>query len=372
MSKLISVVWYKVFPAEFGGQKGVAEFTQYLSRLIPVHIICSQNNNWYNEMFTGEKLLPTDKLQFIKRKTYKIIEDTIVSQKPTSLLLEHPYYGWHGVRLTKKFKLNLIVRSHNIEFDRFKKPGKWWWPFLYFLERYTHRHAQLSLFKTNEDRDLAIRHFQLDPDKTMLAPIGMKRKHPPLTKEKVNARNTLVTKHNIHPEHKILLFNGTLDYAPNAIALKHIVEEILPILAEQRKDFTLLVTGRNEKPLFNWINKLQHPNMIQVGYVNNVSPYFLGADIFLNPVTNGGGMKVKLVEALEHDLTVISYRTAANGIDPSLCGKKLTIVPDNEVHAFVQAIQEKWKTHEPIPPIFFDSYHWEKIVKEVVERIDML
>lgn len=372
MSKLISVVWYKVFPAEFGGQKGVAEFTQYLSRLIPLHIICAHNNTFQKENFTVQPILPTDKFQFYKQETYALIKEAIIAKKISHLLLEHPYYGWHGVRLAKKYTLNLIVRSHNIEYDRFRKLGKWWWPVLFILERYTHKHANLSLFKTKEDQQLAIRRFQLDPAKTMIAPIGITQHHPPSAKEKESARDKLNTRHNIDPKHKILLFNGTLDYAPNAKALKHIVEEILPLLTAYRKDFTLLVTGRNEHSAYKWINKLHHPQMKIIGYVKDITPYFLGADIFLNPVSTGGGMKVKLMEALANDLNVISYKTATNGVDPKLCGNKLKIVPNNESHSFIKALLEIWTSKEEIPKVFFENYHWEKIVKEVAERLDML
>jgi hypothetical protein len=44
MSKILSVVWYKVFPAKYGGQKGIVLFTQYLAQFHEVVLLCSKNN----------------------------------------------------------------------------------------------------------------------------------------------------------------------------------------------------------------------------------------------------------------------------------------------------------------------------------------
>lgn len=372
MSKLISVVWYKVFPAEFGGQKGIAEFTQYLSLLVPIHVVCSHNNLWENEHFTGEKTLPTNKSQFFSKATYKTIEKAIAIQHGTHLLLEHPYYAWHGIRLAQKHRLNLIIHSHNIEFDRFRNLGKWWWPLLYLLERMAHKRAHLSLFKTAEDQRKAIRSFGLDPAKTMVAPFGIKYKQAPTLAQKAEARAFLINKHSIDPTHKILLFNGTLDYEPNATALKHVVDDIIPLLTTYSSAFTLIVTGRNEYPEFKWVKELKHANLLQVGYVEDVVPYFLGSDIFLNPVIKGGGIKVKLMESLANDLSVVSYTSGAVGVDRTVCGDKLNIVSDHDARSFAEAVALNWESKPQIPKAFYDTYHWEKIVKDVAERIDML
>lgn len=372
MSRLISVVWYKVFPAEFGGQKGIAEFTQYLSRFMPIHLLCSKNNHWNPDGFTVEPTLPIDKSQFIKRATYTIIERAILSQKATHLLLEHPYYGVHGVRLARNHNLKLIIRAHNIEFDRFRKLRKWWWPILFMLERYTLKNAQLTIFKTKEDRELAIRSFGIDRQKTIIAPIGITAKKIPSLEEKKHARSQLIQQHHIPSEHKILLFNGTLDYAPNARALKHLVKDILPRLSTQKDSYTLLVTGRNYFPEFKWVHQLSHPQLIQAGHVEDVTTYFKGADLFLNPVIEGGGIKVKLIEALSNNLPVISYASGAHGVSEEICGNKLSIIADRDVSSYVDAIIRQWDNQNQIPAVFFEAFHWESIVKEVAERIDML
>ena len=39
-------------------------------------------------------------------------------------------------------------------------------------------------------------------------------------------------------------------------------------------------------------------NLVYAGFVNDVDVYYKGADLFINPVNSGGGLKTKLVEAI--------------------------------------------------------------------------
>lgn len=372
MAKLLSVVWYNIFPARFGGQKGIAEFSQYLSSYIPLHMICSKNNEATDQPFSIERILPTRKNQFLRASTYRLLDQSITKEDITHLLIEHPYYGWHGIRLAKKHHIPLIIRSHNIEYKRFKEMGKWWWPILFVVEAYAHQKAALNIFMTTADQKWAIKTFGLDATKTMVAPIGTLRPSAPTSHEKQMARAAILTQNNIPENHKILLFNGTLDYLPNALAVQQLVETIVPALSQAKQDFTLLITGRNVYPAFQWVNKLAHPKVKQLGTVKDVELYFKGADLFLNPIHLGGGMKVKVIDALAHDLPVISYASGAIGIDPSVCGHQLKIVPDQDAKAFFQAILQHWDHTENIPSSFFETYHWKGIAKEVAKRIEML
>lgn len=41
MSKILSIVWYKVLPPVFGGQKGIAGFNKHLAKHHPLVCLCS-------------------------------------------------------------------------------------------------------------------------------------------------------------------------------------------------------------------------------------------------------------------------------------------------------------------------------------------
>jgi glycosyltransferase involved in cell wall biosynthesis len=372
MTRVLSLIWYKVFPAQFGGQKGIAEFTQYLSRFVEVHVLCSENNKLSEPDFGFDNSLPVHKRQFFSWRVFRKIRKAVTDNRATHLLIEHPYYGLLAVRIARRAGIPLVVHAHNLEFDRFREMGRWWWPILYLLERYTLRQAELTMFKTLEDRDRAIRLFGLQESRTMLVPFGITRKHPATKEERAVARKALEVRHGIPSSYKILLFNGTLDYEPNARALRHLVADILPALSRISDDFMLVITGRNEWPEYAYLKELRHDRMLQAGHVAEVETYFLGADLFLNPVDTGGGIKVKLMEALSYGLPVLSYRSGARGIDPTVCGGQLVVVEDRDVRNLVEQIPRCWNSAGGTPSAFFDRYQWESIVKEVADRLSRL
>jgi len=79
-------------------------------------------------------------------------------------------------------------------------------------------------------------------------------------------------------------------------------------------------------------------NIIYAGFVDDINLYFKGADIFINPVIDGGGIKTKVVEALGYDLSVISTQSGAIGIPEEITGGKLLVLPDNDWTEFARKI----------------------------------
>ncbi|HNF44268.1 MAG TPA: glycosyltransferase family 4 protein, partial [Ferruginibacter sp.] len=112
----------------------------------------------------------------------------------------------------------------------------------------------------------------------------------------------------------------------------------------------------------------QDKHIVYAGFVPDINPYFKGADLFINPVIEGGGIKTKLVEALGYDLTVISTRSGATGIPEDVPGKKMTVVDDGDWKEFARAIIAA----EPAlhtPQSFFDHFYWGRIAQKAGNAI---
>jgi glycosyltransferase involved in cell wall biosynthesis len=106
--------------------------------------------------------------------------------------------------------------------------------------------------------------------------------------------------------------------------------------------------------------------------VDDVETYFTGADIFINPLIKGGGVKVKLVEALSFGLPVVSYQTGARGMETEFTGNSLVLIEDGDTEKFAAAIAAHWNHRGILPEAFFSKYSWQSITKEVAKRIDQL
>jgi glycosyltransferase involved in cell wall biosynthesis len=100
------------------------------------------------------------------------------------------------------------------------------------------------------------------------------------------------------------------------------------------------------------------------GFVDDISLYFKGADLFINPVEDGGGIKTKLVEALGNNLPAVSTVNGAIGIPLTVTGSSLLVVPNKDPESFIAAILKQSFLKSDIPDSFFEYFYWDHIGKK--------
>lgn len=105
-------------------------------------------------------------------------------------------------------------------------------------------------------------------------------------------------------------------------------------------------------------------NVKYIGFIYDIEAYTKAADIFINPIISGGGVKTKLIEALAMNCTCISTESGAIGVDKSACGKKLKIVSNIDWDNFVNQILECSNQDENIPEGFYKKYNWRSIIEQ--------
>ncbi len=368
--KLLSIVWYKVLPPVFGGQKGIALFNQHLGEQIPLTCLCAITNEEIAGLsYKLISKLPVNKRQFIDPVVISKIKSIAKEEKPTHILLEHPYHAIAALRAKKATGARIILHSHNIESERFRQAGHWWWRLLYRYERWAHRNADLVLYKTTADKEYAIRYFNIRTEKCLIVPYGIEKKEMP---DKEKAGEVIRKRHGIHTDEKILLFAGTLDYAPNASALESIYSRIAPMLVKQNARVKVLVCGRNKELAYQYLEKFYHPLVIRAGEVDDMENYFAGADVFINPVLSGGGVQTKNIDALSYTLNTVCFRNMVDDEIIPLVKDKLFLVEANDWEAFAAQVQNALKMNLPTSEEFFEYYDWNNIVKKVKERIDKI
>lgn len=373
LTHLVSLVWYQVLPARFGGQKGIAQFNDHLGRHHRLSCLCSSDNTpTGRESYAVLPELSTGRAQVLQPWNWRRIVKRVTGLGASHLILEHAYYGVPALLLKRK-GVKLIAHSHNLEYERFRQLGRWWWRSLRLLEKRVHLSADLSLFKTAQDMDAAIRNFGLDPSKCIVVPYGLERSSLPTPAEKQAASLRIRQRFNIPAGELILYFNGTLDYSPNADALRYLVRELLPALERTiGPDFRLLVTGRNIRAGFADLAALRHDRYHYAGVLSDVDDLWLGADLFLNPVVSGGGIKVKTMEALSWGLPVACSSHAATGIDQDLAGTRLWVSPSMEPDAYAAMVARALQDHSELPRAFFDTYGWENVIAPLLARLSSL
>jgi glycosyltransferase involved in cell wall biosynthesis len=365
--KLLSIVWFKVLPARFGGQKGTALFNHFLAEGAPLVCLCAQSNAPDGPLnYRLRPELPDGKKSVLQPSVWKKILRVATEERPTHILLEFPYHAWAAVQACRSSAARLVVHEHNIEYKRFRELKKWWWPLLRRYERWALQQADLLLFKTEADARTAQEECGISAGKCMIVPYGIDPR--PDESPETNVRKDL----GIPVGVPLLLFAGTLDYAPNAAAVEAIYKNLAPAIDEAELDYRIVICGRNRDPKFRYLRHLEHPRVINAGEVESIALYYKAADLFINPVLSGAGMQTKNIDALACHRTVVAFTFAAQGIDRARTGNKLLVVQDGDWTAFVRAIKNAMTLQEPTPDAFFEYYSWPRITARVLERLKQL
>jgi hypothetical protein len=367
---VLSLVSYRFLPAYIGGQKNIALFNRYLSKCTNLYCVTTKENTPSQaEGYPVMNILSNSTFRYINPLYFFTLSRIIRENKITHLIIEHPYYGWLGILLKWYCKIKLIVHSHNIEGLRFKSLGKSWWGILWQYEKFVHQNADHNFFIQDNDRNYAIENFKLSPQKSTIITYGVESNAAPSQADKQLAKEQICKIHQLHVTDKILLFNGALGYMPNLNALNVILEKINPLLLAQ-KNFTyrIIICGSNLPAVYNGLIDYKEKNILYAGFVDDINLYFKGADIFINPVIEGGGIKTKLVEALGYDLSVVSTQTGAIGIPVEITGKKLFIANDNNWENFTDHILSA-NPKEQIPDEFFRYFYWGILAEKAFEAI---
>lgn len=115
------------------------------------------------------------------------------------------------------------------------------------------------------------------------------------------------------PESHNLIFVGTLDYFPNADGLTWFHREVLPLLRRKRDDVTLTVVGRRPKRRFRGLER--DPAVRFTGWVESVIPIVHRAATYVAPLRIGGGVRLKILEAMALGKAVVTTTIGCEGIE---------------------------------------------------------
>lgn len=369
MKKVLVIAPYAYLPYYSGGQKFIAQFLHYLGKVTDLTVISVWKNDFtLAPAYKGIPLLKNSFSRYYDRSLVNKISSIVTKGKFDTVIWEHPYFAWLAFRIKKRTGVKTLIHTHNIEYQRFRSTGRWWWPVLRWYEKRCFKKADGIFFITPEDKTFAIDTWKVDPARSFDLPFGVDiDKYPG---DRAACREEITKKHDIIEEDKILLFTGLLSYKPNLDALKVILEKINPLLLNQQGfRYKILVCGKDLPAEMNELKNHKDKNVIYAGFIAEIDKYYKAADILLNPVQSGGGVKTKVIEAIANGTTVVSTATGATGVDQSVCGSKMVVVRDGDWENFAVKVQQTALAGQTITPQeYYRKYNWVNIIKEVVAK----
>jgi glycosyltransferase involved in cell wall biosynthesis len=112
-----------------------------------------------------------------------------------------------------------------------------------------------------------------------------------------------------------ILFVGNFAYEPNIDAALYFSSDIFPLIVRDVPNVKLYLVGNAPPPE---ICSLRSNNQIEVtGQVTSLVPFYKHANVVVCPLRIGGGIKVKVLEALGFGKAIVSTSIGAQGLDLS-------------------------------------------------------
>lgn len=109
-----------------------------------------------------------------------------------------------------------------------------------------------------------------------------------------------------------LTFLGSLDWRPNLEAVDWFLGSVWPLVRQDIPKARLLLGGSNPSP--SLADRLRHDGVLFLGRVPDAREFLASGTAMVVPLLSGGGMRVKILEAMALGVPVVSTRLGATGI----------------------------------------------------------
>jgi len=114
------------------------------------------------------------------------------------------------------------------------------------------------------------------------------------------------------PELKSVFHIGSMDWQPNIEGVDWFLKKVWPQVHKKDPELKLYLAGRQ---MPEWLLSHQQAGVKVVGEVEDAQEFIKSKNIMVIPLKSGGGMRVKLIEALALEKPVVSTPLGANGVN---------------------------------------------------------
>ena len=110
-----------------------------------------------------------------------------------------------------------------------------------------------------------------------------------------------------------VVFDGTMDFRPNVDAALWFVNEVWPTIHAERPNARFYIVGRNPVPEVTALSEA--PGVVVTGAVEDTRTWVAGATVYVVPMRMGGGVRLKVLQAMSMGCAIVSTSMGAEGID---------------------------------------------------------
>lgn len=163
-----------------------------------------------------------------------------------------------------------------------------------------------------------------------------------------------------------LVFLGTLSWLPNLDGLKWFIEDIFDRIRQEIPEVKLYIAGKDPNEQAKAFHNGR--NIFVLGYVEDEREYIAQGNVFIVPLRIGGGMRIKILNAMSMGRSIVSTAIGAEGID--LENRRDIIIADKEGE-FAKEIVNLLKNKSARDVLgrsarenVLNNYSWEALLKK--------
>ena len=155
-------------------------------------------------------------------------------------------------------------------------------------------------------------------------------------------------------------------FVANLVSLRYFIDDVLPLVLIKAPEFKLVVAGSICRDIED------HPAIRKLGTVNTIRDAFVDAPLLINPIRDGTGIKIKLLEAMSLGVPSVSTCYGVRGIDPTFLGGVIT-VSDRDLKGFAEKVMELYRDADRRVALgaraFNDAVRWNERQVAALNRV---
>ncbi len=163
-----------------------------------------------------------------------------------------------------------------------------------------------------------------------------------------------------------LVFTGNMNYPPNVMAAKFLVNDILPLVQKEKPDAHVLIAGASPHPS---VRALASEAVTVSGWLDDIRIAYASSKVFIAPMQIGTGLQNKLLEAMAMKIPSVTS-DLANAALGAKENAEIKVAKSQDKEAFAAHVLEllnnsKIAMHQSDAAHKFvlKNYSWESSVK---------
>lgn len=238
------------------------------------------------------------------------------------LFCEGPHYALIGVFVSKILRKPCVWDSHGntLVFCQQLGKSKAYTAASVALERILGEQIDALITVSEKDKQ-AYEGIGVDPSKIHVIPtcVDYSTVHKTSKSREMIRRELGLTDH-----HMMLLFFGSLHYAPNRQAVEYIDRVLAPSLSQAFPNVKIFIAGRGESA------PNPHPSVTFLGFVPSIYDLIRASDVCIAPLWSGVGILTKVLDMMACGKPTVVTPLAKDGIPELLDNRNVIIALNRE------------------------------------------